>query len=544
MTSVAERAATLHAAGLAASESGRPVLAARRLRAGLRLIEREGGAALAELRGRLLVSLAFAEAERGHVELGFRLLDEAQAALPDGSRAVAHAQRAAMLRRNGHNDLALPEFAAAIAGLTERDAPRDLVKALTNRGILHLEAGRIAAAREDLSRSRRLAIRHGLDRSAALALLNGACLEAVAGDFPVALRAFAEARAEFERVAPTLLSVLGLEQARALIATGLFREAEIALAAAMPQAYDQGQGHTYADLLQVRAAAALLGGQPHDAGDWARRAHQEFVSRRNPRQAALAALLAVRADFAAGSDHVGERARRLAIRFRRLNMPEDARVAALVAAARASDADDGAPPTGWPNATARRPARTAWTHGCSGGSPERRSRSRRSRPADAFAHLRTGMAALHRHRALLGSLDLQTAAAVHGRDLARTGLAVAVSRGSIPAVYRWSERARAQASLLPSVHPPDDPAVASPSRSCGTRGSRCARRRSTAGRPVISAPVSSGCSAPSGNCPGPRPDATPAPARSRRRSARYGPSWETPRWWRTSATAKPCGRWW
>jgi hypothetical protein len=89
-----------------------------------------------------------------------------------------------MLRRNGRNDLALPEFAAAIAGLTERDAPRDLVKALNNRGILHLEAGHISAAHEDLARGRRLAIRHGLDWSAALALLNRACLEAVAGDFP------------------------------------------------------------------------------------------------------------------------------------------------------------------------------------------------------------------------------------------------------------------------------------------------------------------------------------------------------------------------
>jgi tetratricopeptide (TPR) repeat protein len=460
VTSVAERAATLHAAGLAASESGRPVLAARRLRAGLRLIEREGGAALAELRGRLLVSLAFAEAERGHVELGFRLLDDAQAALPERSRAVAHAQRAAMLRRNGRNDLALPEFAAAIAGLTERDAPRDLVKALNNRGILHLEAGHISAAREDLARSRHLAIRHGLDRSAALALLNRACLEAVAGDFPVALRAFTEARAEFERVAPTLLSVLGLEQARALLATGLFREADAALAAAMPQAYDQRQGHTYADLLQVRAAAALLGGRPREAGDWARQAHREFVRRRNPRQAALAALLAVRADLAAG-ERVGERARRLAIRFQRLNMPEDARVAALVAA-RASlrsgrwrNASRLAPRFGPPARTDRMDTRLLWRL------TQAEIANAAGRQADAFAHLRTGMATLHRHRVLLGSLDLQTAAAVHGRDLARTGLAVAVSRGSIPAVYRWSERARAQASLLPSLHPPDDPAVAS-----------------------------------------------------------------------------------
>ncbi|MET0418828.1 MAG: CHAT domain-containing protein, partial [Actinoplanes sp.] len=67
----------------------------------------------------------------------------------------------------------------------------------------------------------------------------------------------------------------------------------------------------------------------------------------------------------------------------------------------------------------------------------------------------------HRHRARFGCLDLQTGASAHGRDLARAGLAAALAGGSVAAGHRRSDRARAQALLLPAVRPPDDPAVAS-----------------------------------------------------------------------------------
>src|ERR1700733_4532565 len=97
-----------------------------------------------------------------------------------------------------------------------------------------------------------------------------------------------------------------------------------------------------------------------------------------------------------------------------------------------------------------RAAPTGWTHGCCTGSPKP------SWPARA---LRAGMATLHRYRARLGCLDLQTGAAVHGQDLARAGLAAALTNGSPASVFRWSEVARAQALLLAPARPPDDPAA-------------------------------------------------------------------------------------
>jgi hypothetical protein len=82
------------------------------------------------------------------------------------------------------------------------------------------------------------------------------------------------------------------------------------------------------------------------------------------------------------------------------------------------------------------------------------------RSGEASRQLRAGLAAVRRHRTQFGSFDLQTGASVHGRDLARAGLAQALAQGSVPAIYRWSERARAQALLLPPVRPPEDPTAA------------------------------------------------------------------------------------
>ena len=93
------------------------------------------------------------------------------------------------------------------------------------------------------------------------------------------------------------------------------------------------------------------------------------------------------------------------------------------------------------------------------------------------------MAALHRHRTQFGCLDLQTGAAVHGQDLARAGLAAALARGAPDAVYRWSERARAQALLLPTPRPPGHPAAAAALEEL-RQARHTLRAQELAGRPV------------------------------------------------------------
>jgi hypothetical protein len=456
----------MHVAGLASSEDGRPAVAVRQLRAGLRLIgpDADGGdPAATEIRGRLLMSLAWAETERGRVEAGFRLLDEAEQHIPRSQQPILLAQRGLLLKRSGRNEDALRQYDAAVALLTEQSNPLDLVKVLNNRSLVHLEAGHVRLARADLHRCGQVAERHGLTLHVALSRVNLGCMDVVAGDLPSALRAFAAARKDFELLAPGRLAAVAVERARALVAAGLFADADRELAYAAEQAAAQRLSHTYADAVQVRAEAALLAGRAPDAARWARHARTRFLGRDNARRAALASLLELRADLMASSERpaaTAARAQALAGRLSRLGLAEDARVASLVAAralipaGRSASAARAVARFGPPGRVDRLDTRLLWRLAradlaTAGG-----------RRAEASRQLMAGMAALHRHRTRFGCLDLQTGAAVHGQDLARAGLGAALARRSPSAVYRWAERARAQALLLPPVRPPEDPAAA------------------------------------------------------------------------------------
>jgi hypothetical protein len=464
---LADRVARLHAAGLAASDNGRPASAVRTLRAGLRLTGQAahtgGDPALAELHSRLLISLAWAESERGQVDTGFALLDEAEQHVTTAQRPVLHAQRALLLKRSGRYDLALAQYDRAVALLTERASPLDLVKALNNRSLVHLETGNIRQARADLHRCGKIAARHGLALHVALSQVNLGCMDVVAGDLPAALAAFAAARADYERLAPGRLASLAVERSRGLLAAGLFSEADRELADAAEQAAAQQLSYTAADAAQVRAEAALLARQPGAAAQWAADAASRFGQRGNARRTAIAALTGLRASLAAGGDPatvIASRAQALAGRLGRLGLAEDARVAglvaarAMIAAGRPGPAARAADRAGRPGRIDRLDTRLLW----------RLTRAELAtaagQPATAARELTAGLTALHRHRAQFGCLDLQTGAAVHGQDLARAGLAAAAASGSPAAVYRWAERVRAQALLLPPVRPPDHPDAA------------------------------------------------------------------------------------
>ena len=82
---VEDRARELHRRGIDAINRGRPVLGARSLQAGLRLLGwpvPAGEQQAPTLTARLLISLALAEAAQGNTPRGFALLDQAAALLP------------------------------------------------------------------------------------------------------------------------------------------------------------------------------------------------------------------------------------------------------------------------------------------------------------------------------------------------------------------------------------------------------------------------------------------------------------------------------
>lgn len=301
MRSSRQRAEALHVEGVAANAKGQPVVAAQLLRAALRHLdgawERGAETDTEELRGRILVSLAHSEAERGHVAAGFRLLADAERLLPPDKQGVLRGQRGLLLLRTGRDAVALGELDAAIALLQSRNEPTDLARALLNRALLNLGFGRVRPAREDLHRSAELASRHDMPRVAAMCRHNLAYLDFLAGDLPAALKSYGLLSREYAVLAPGLLAVLAVDRARALLAAGLYDEANEELASAINGFRRQRLSQDLAEAQLARAEAALLAGRASDARRWARLARQQFLRRDNARWAALAALVAVRADF-------------------------------------------------------------------------------------------------------------------------------------------------------------------------------------------------------------------------------------------------------
>ena len=462
MARAAARAADLHAAGVAASADMRPVVAARKLRSALRQLSDAGESADGPLRGRILVSLALAESEQGHVAEGLRLLSEAEPFLPSEHRGVLYGQRGMLLRRTGRDELAMEQYAAALSVLNDRHEPVEVARVLLNRGVLHMAAAQPMLARSDLHRCSALATRHGLDGLAAKADHNLAYLDGLAGDIPAALHRYTAVARRYDTLFPGMLPVLALDRARALLAAGLFAEADRELASALRGLRQQRLSQDHAEAHLARAEAALLAGEPSAARRWATRAHLLFIQRDNPRWVARAGLVLLRADLATGTrapDVVADRAQVLAETMQQLGLIEDARVAALLAGrawvaghqvARAASTVTACTP----RRGDRLDTRLLWRLA----NAEIAAATGRTRVS--ARHLTAGLAELQRYRRQLGNFDLQTGAAVHGRDLAQSGLAAALASGSASEIFRWAERARAQALLMPAARPPEDPAAA------------------------------------------------------------------------------------
>jgi hypothetical protein len=462
-----DRAAALYAEGVTASADGYPVASAGRLRAALRKLNGDPvglptGAAHADLRGRILLSLVWAEAERGHLDRAFRLLDEAVPLIPADLRGILHSLRGLLLRRVGRDEAALREYDAAIAQLTEQVEPLGLLKVLSNRGTLFVALGRVGQARADLSRSAQIAERHGETMLATLVTHNLGNLDLLAGDLPSALSTYARVAGVYRDQAPGRLPDLAIDRARALLAAGLFGEADRELAAAMTQSRAQRLWFAYVDALLVRSEAALLAGRPALARAWATEARVRLRRRGNASRAAVAGLLALRARYAATATPaaVAGPARVLATVLNGLGLAEDSLVAGLLAArslvacGQVAGAEQELARQRRPRGSDRLDTRLLWRLA------HAEVASAAGRSAEAARHLRAGMTTLRRYRSQLGCLDLQTGAAVHGMDLAARAINAAVASGSPAKVYHWSELARAQALLVPSVRPPDDPRAA------------------------------------------------------------------------------------
>ncbi|PZS13985.1 MAG: hypothetical protein DLM57_15460, partial [Pseudonocardiales bacterium] len=454
-----DAARRLHARGLAANESGHPLRAARLLSRALDV----AGLASDDTEDRLVVTtqivitLANAEFELYGFDPAMARLDSAATGLTSLQVSV-HNQRGLFLLRAGRAIDALQEFDEAARWFA--DAPvRERCRVLLNRGAVHLDRGALRSARADLAQCADLAGSAGLAALTFKALHNLGYLEFLRGDLPLALRLIAEANRLDVDVSR---GILLLDYARVLMEAGLARAADRTLAEAGAIFRRDRLAQDLAESELERARCALIGGDVAAARRFAGRARDRFRRRGNDRWRRTCELVRIQGDLAAGrpASRLVEPARRLRDELDRGGLHLSARAAGLVAAeaylalgqpgSAAEIVASLGPGSRHDPITARLQARHVHAQ----------LDAARGQVRAAYGQIRTGLNELARYQASFGSIDLQTAAAVHGRRLAEFGLSLALQSRRPTEVFAAAERARAVSTRLPVVRPPEDPETA------------------------------------------------------------------------------------
>lgn len=458
-----ERAWQLHRDGVAESNAGHPMRAIRLFERGLAVTDgvREDPTA-DQARARLYISLARSRSEVAGLAAGLDLIELARTTLggldAPTIRLHLHLQLGYMWMRAGQLDKAAADFGAAVL-LIDHAEPAVACNILLNRGGLALYRGDLRLARADLARCIEVASRHGLPVEEFKARHNVGYLEFLSGNLAASLRQMDSA---IEMGAPVSQAVALLDRSRVLLEAGLHREAESSLGMAAELFQHDRLWQDVGEVELARAECALLDGEIQAARRLAGRARDRFRRRRNDRWRRDAELVLLQADLAAGrpGSRLAVPAIRLADEFRSEGLASHARTARLVAAeaflsaGRLADA----------RAVAAEAGRIRAADAMSTRLHTRLVRARielaGSSRAAAGREVRTGLAELTQHRAQFGSLDLQTASALHGRQLIELDLQLALETGRAAAVLAAVERGRGLSSRLPAVRAPEDPIAA------------------------------------------------------------------------------------
>ena len=453
----------LYDRGVEHGNAGRHALAARCL---ARAAERSDDA---DLSARIAGTRAYLLAETGDPE---RALDGCRSvlAVPGLSahtRAVLVSQIGLIELRRGNLDAALEHLTAATADLA--GDPARLGRVVLNRGLVHLERGRVARAERDFAAAADQFARSGEAVEQAKARHNQGYAALVRGDLVQALRLMGQARDVLVALSPVTLAVCDLDRAAVLRAAGETTEAVTLLTGAARTFGARRLRQTQAEA-ELVLAGALLATDPAAASVVARRAARRFRARGNELGALRAEACALTASVPAPSEAtVPVDPRRAAVLRERLSSTADALAARRLPAeasplrlqrarldlrtGRLAEARDGLRRA---RATAHAPITTRLL------AHEVHAELARSRgrPAGVLAHAAAGLDELDRWQSDFGSIDLQSSAAVHGRTLVLEGVRAAVRTGDPRRVLEWSERARSLANRIVPLRPPADPETA------------------------------------------------------------------------------------
>ncbi len=461
----------LHELGVDHNNAGRPARALPLLRKANELItvprdqaqdQDHGTARDAGLQARIWISIATSESELGGLARGMAALEVAQQYVAESQELELQArldnQLGYMQVRGGRVEDGLGHLDAAVALIEHVDF--DLrYSILLNRGTTHLFRGDLRAARDDLTGAVTVAQAEGRTNEAAKAQHNLGYLEFLAGNLALALQIM---DGVLQQATDASTAVILLDRARVLIESGLHREADEALREAGELFRAERLFKDLGEVELARAECALLDGQISAARRLAGDARTRFRRRGNERWRRDAELLLLQSDLAAGRPglRLAPVAVRLAKEYRDESLTTQARTAQLIAAEallRAGRRDDA-------GMTARDAGPVRPGDPISARLQTRLVRGKLYAAdgdlAAARREIRTGLDELARHQARFGSIDVQTAGAVHGRALGELHVSLALSDGRPARVLAAIEMSRATSSRIQPVTAPDDPVAA------------------------------------------------------------------------------------
>ncbi len=450
---------------------------------------------LAVIRVRALCSRATVDLETsGRFEAGWARLDEADHVVTAGGlhelRVPLQGARAYLLLRAGRTEEAMAAFRQADEWWDQADG-RDHSQLLLNRGSLALEIGSLAAAEEDFCRCEAEALEVGRVVIAQKARHNRGHLAFLRGDLPTALRLMGSPVSVDDptgAVADLLRDpIVAIDRARALVEAGLWAEADDLLAGAVADLARAERSQDEGEARLAWSRVALLSSDLDLASEQADLAARCFERVGNPRWRRRATMtsLAVRLEDlqrrADQGDTGGDPSRPagvldaavaewavvpgpgfLAATQQVLDalatlLPESAavdevhlqtplRLMMAETMLLRGDLDGAAEQVEQVSDQAfdAFSVRLRWHRAAAELAARRRSPSVHERVA-------TGLDELAVQQGRLGSLDLRTAMAIHGRELATIGVRAALGAGDPDLVHAAVERGKASSTRLPAV---------------------------------------------------------------------------------------------
>lgn len=418
--------------------------------------------------GRAELGLGLVETDlTGDFAAGIRHVEVAESILPtdaDDLLVALLGQRAVMCMRAGRLEDALVAFVRAEAVLPRTTASHR-ASMLLNRGLLRVELGKTAEARVDLQRAVAEAAAAEQPRTAYKARHNLALAAFVEGDLPGAIEGMAAAPMHGDGTRESVDPITLMDRGRVLLEAGLVREADDLLAQAQGHFRREERGRDLGEVALVRAEVALVAGELDRSAEFARRAVADFTAGGNDRwrrraelvEASVTQRRLVDVVWSSGEAHTSPdvvkvrqlRAQLLALATHATDDPDVAVGARLVAVELSCALGDAALATreftavDLPNGASLR-LRLRWHL-------SRALVAAINDDPDAYAAVETGVAELTEAQELVGSRDLRTALALHGRPLVQVGIRTALRRNSLDELHRAVDLAHAASSRLTPV---------------------------------------------------------------------------------------------